>query len=80
MRSTLGFVGLASIVLATGCTRSPAPPSVSRDGMPLSVFTDTTLYRRHCEVPAGRPVNLETPCLLLDQGRQPVRRPAAIIP
>ena len=52
-----------------GCTPStPAPASAGAGGQ-RSVFTDTVVYRRFCEVPAGRAVDLTKPCLLLDQGR-----------
>jgi len=80
MDSVLVLVALgASIVLSFGCTRStPAPPSVPREGATAaSVFTDTAVYRRFCVVPAGRRVDLEQPCLLLDQGWSPARRPPA---
>ena len=82
MRSTLAFVGLVCTGPSIGCTRTTAvPPAVSRDDAPArSVFTDTAVYRRFCVVPAGRPVNLEQPCLLLDQGAQPPRRPPRLIP
>ena len=70
----------ACTTVALGCTRPrPAPPPSARDSVTvLSVFTDTTVYRRYCVVPAGRPVDLEQPCLLLDQGyraRSIERRP-----
>ena len=53
----------------TGCTPStPAPPSVAGE-VPRSVFTDTVVYRRFCEVPTGRQVDLKQPCVLLDQSR-----------
>ena len=60
----------ACTALAPGCTRpTPAPPSAVRDSVTvLSLFTDTTTYRRYCVVPTGRPVDLKEPCLLLDQG------------
>jgi hypothetical protein len=45
-----------------------------------SMFTDRAVYRRFCVVPAGQPVDLAQPCLLLDHGRQPVRRPPGLIP
>jgi hypothetical protein len=82
MRLRLALVGWVCTVPAVGCTRSaPPPPSVSREaGTPLSVFSDTAVYRRYCEVPAGERVNLEQPCLLRDQGRPPVRRPPLLIP
>jgi len=82
MRSTLAFVVLVCATLAAGCTRSaPSPPSVSRDDVTArSVFTDTLAYRRYCEVPAGQRVNIERPCLLLDQSRPVVRRPPSLIP
>jgi len=65
----------ACIIPPLSCTRStPAPPSVPRaSATPLSVFTDTAQYRRYCVVPAGQPVDLNQPCLLLDQGRAPGR-------
>jgi hypothetical protein len=64
----LGTVG-ATTVLVLGCSRSTPVP---RESAPArSVFTDTVLYRRHCVVPTGRPVDLKQPCLLLDQGRPP---------
>jgi len=69
-------------ILALGCTRSaPASQTATADAArPFSVFTDTVVYRRHCEVPNGRPVDLTQPCFLLDQsrpsgGRTPVIRP-----
>jgi hypothetical protein len=72
----------ASTALALGCTRStPASQSATADAArPFTVFTDTAVYRRHCVVPAGRPVDLTQPCFLLDQGRTtrvrlPVLRP-----
>jgi len=80
MDSAFALVALgASIVLSFGCTRStPAPPSVPREGAAAAtVFTDTAVYRRFCDVPAGRRVDLGKPCLLLDQGWSPVRRPPA---
>ncbi len=80
MDSAFALVAIgASIVLSFGCTRStPAPPSVPQGGATAaSVFTDTAVYRRFCDVPAGRRVDLAKPCLLLDQGRSPVRRPPA---
>jgi len=82
MRSMLAFVGLVCTAPGIGCTRTTAaPPAVSRDDAAgRSVFTDTAVYRRFCVVPAGRSVNLEQPCLLLDQGVQPVRRPPRLIP
>ena len=82
MRSTLAFVGLVGIGLGSGCTRTTAaPPAVSReDATARSVFTDTAVYRRYCVVPSGQSVNLERPCLLLDQGVQPVRRPPRLMP
>ena len=60
----------ACTALALGCTRpTPAPPSAVRDSVTvLSLFTDTTTYRRYCVVTTGRPVDLKEPCLLLDQG------------
>jgi hypothetical protein len=63
----------ACTALALGCTRpTPAPPVAARDSVTvLSLFTDTTIYRRYCVVAAGRPVDLEEPCLLLDQGHRP---------
>jgi hypothetical protein len=75
-------VGGACTALALGCTRpTPGPPSAARDSVTvLSMFTDTTIYRRYCVVPSGRPVDLKEPCLLLDQGFRPrliERRPPA---
>lgn len=72
----------ASTVLALGCTRSaPASQSATADAArPFSVFTDTAVYRRHCVVPAGRPVDLTQPCFLLDQGRQTGVRPPVLRP
>ena len=83
MDSAIALVALgASTIMIFSCTRStPAPPSVPRDNATaVSVFSDTTMYRRFCVVPAGRPVDLTQPCLLLDQGRQPQRRPPGPIP
>ena len=83
MDCTTALVALgASLILAFGCAQSaPASRSVPGDGATaFSVFTDTTVYRRHCVVPNGRPVDLTQPCLLLDQGLAPVRRPPTLIP
>jgi hypothetical protein len=83
MDSTLALVAVgASTILAFGCTPStPAPPSLPRDSaVARSVFTDTAVYRRYCVVAAGRPVDLTQPCFLLDQGRQPERRPPGLLP
>jgi hypothetical protein len=72
----LAIVG-ACAALGLGCTRPPREPaSVARgSATAFSVFTDTAVYRRYCVAPTGRPVDLEQPCLLLDQGRPIDRRP-----
>ena len=83
MDRTAAIVALgASIILALGCTRSaPAPGSVQGDGAaPFTVFMDTAVYRRHCVVPNGRPVDLTQPCLLLYQGRPTTPQPPSLIP
>jgi hypothetical protein len=65
----------AYATLTLGCTRpTPAPPAVRDNGTALSVFTDTAVYRRYCDVAADRPVDLQRPCFLRDQGRS-VERP-----
>jgi hypothetical protein len=65
----------ACSALLLGCARStPERPSAARDSATaFAVFRDTAMYRRYCEVPAGRPVDLKQPCLLLDQST-PARR------
>lgn len=80
--STLAFVGLVCTSLGIACTRTTAAPSavLRDDATARSVFTDTAVYRRFCVVPAARSVNLEQPCLLLDQGAQPPRRPPRLLP
>jgi len=72
----LAAVG-ACATLPLGCARpTPEPSSGARgSATALSVFTDTVVYRRYCVVPAGRPVDLEQPCVLLDQSRPIERRP-----
>ena len=83
MDSTAALVALgASIIVAVGCAGSgPAPRSVQGDGAtPFTVFMDTAVYRRHCVVPNGRPVDLTQPCLLLYQGRPITPRPPSLIP
>ena len=67
----------ACATLSLGCTQSTREPSAAARGSApaFSVFTDTAVYRRHCVVPTGRPVDLEQPCLLLDQSRPIERRP-----
>ena len=72
----LAAVG-AFAALLPGCTRPPREPaSVARgSATAFSVFTDTAVYRRYCVVPTDRPVDLEQPCLLLDQSRPTERRP-----
>jgi hypothetical protein len=80
MEYALALVAVgASTILPLGCSRpTPVPPSVPRDSATaLSVFRDTALYRRHCVVPAGQPVDLTQPCLLLEQGLQLGPRPPA---
>ena len=72
----LAAVG-ACAALPLGCTR-PTRESASAargSGTAFSVFADTAVYRRYCEVPTGRPIDLERPCLLLDQSRPVQRRP-----
>ena len=73
MDCALALVAISvSVMVPLGCTRS-APASATTDGaVPLSVFPDSAVYRRFCVVPAGRPIDVTKPCLLLDQGRQPV--------
>ena len=65
-----------TIVLALGCARStPERPSAAHDSAKaFSVFRDTAMYRQYCEVPAGRPIDLKQPCVLLDQSRTLPRR------
>jgi len=72
----LAAVG-ACATLPLGCTRPTREPSASARGSAtaFSMFRDTAVYRRYCVVPTGRPVDLEKPCLLLDQGRPIERRP-----
>ena len=67
----------ACATLPLGCTRPAREPASAARGSaaPFSVFTDTAVYRRYCVAAAGRPVDLEQPCLLLDQGRPIERRP-----
>ena len=67
----------ACAAMSLGCTRPPREPaSVARgSATAFSVFADTAVYRRYCVVPTGRPVDLEQPCLLLDQSRPIDRRP-----
>jgi len=74
----LAVVGGCAVFLA--CTRStPEPPALPQSAAAArSVFTDTALYRRHCVVPDGKPIDLKQPCLLLDQGRPPDRRPPGV--
>jgi len=71
----------ACATLPLGCTRpTREPASVARGGATaFFVFTDTAVYRRYCVVPTGRPVDLEQPCLLLDQGRPIERRPPPML-
>lgn len=70
-RSLALLTAAACTALTFGCTRpTPAVSSAAQDNTTArSVFTDTTVYRRFCEVSAGRPVSLEKPCVLLDQSR-----------
>lgn len=72
----LAAVG-ACATLPLGCTRPTRESASAARGSAtaFSVFTDTAVYRRYCVVPTGRPVDLERPCLLLDQGRPIERRP-----
>ena len=67
----------ACAALPLGCTRPAREPASAARGSAaaFSVFTDTAVYRRYCVVPAGRPVDLEHPCFLLDQSRPIERRP-----
>jgi hypothetical protein len=80
MRSISRAAALAAAggctVLLFGCARStPERPAAARDSAAaFAVFRDTAMYRRYCEVPAGRPVDLKQPCLLLDQSRPAPRR------
>lgn len=79
----------AVVFLFAGCARSPIPgkgaadsgraqpPSTATAAIP-TVFTDTAMFRRMCEVPDSGPPDYSK-CILKFQGREPPRRTPPVL-